>query len=483
MRLHRYQTTWMVWSMAAGVAATAWAQSATRPAGPEAAPERSGRQTGVVTGNDVYVRSGSDQNYYPVTKLHRGDEVVVVGEQFGWLEILPPTGTHSLIDKTYVELAEGDDAQGTVNGSIWVLAGSELNNRRYAKQVRLSRGDRVEILGTTSDGAFYKIVPPRGATLWISGDFVDRSGTAAVARAESPRSPTIERVRPGELDLSAAEPAAPGAPEEEMRPVPSPVVRPPTEPARSPETAERPQRDDGRFQMKVNAIEAELAAESAKPIRHQQLQPIIVRLDELAEETNDELTRLYARTRAEQLREHIQMIAAVQELSELQENAIATANEIKRERARLVAEQAISVDDIIVRGEIEVSGIYDGVGARPKRWRVVSPSGQVRQTIAYIEVPPGSPIDPVQFYGKFVGIRARERQLLRGTVPPIPVYTVEEIVVLDPAAERSQHRSPAPRRTAPGTGVHASPEAIIVRPPETQPAGEPVRSPEPRADD
>jgi hypothetical protein len=123
-----------------------WAQTATRPAGGGdaalAKTSAAAGQIGVVTGNNVYVRSGFHSNYYPVTKLNKGDKVTVVGGEFGWLKILPPQGTFSLVDKTYVDKT---DDSGVINARVWVFAGSELDNRRYAKQVKLhshSRRDR-----------------------------------------------------------------------------------------------------------------------------------------------------------------------------------------------------------------------------------------------------------------------------------------------------------------------------------------------------
>ena len=80
--------------------------------------------------------------------------------------------------------------------------------------------------------------------------------------------------------------------------------------------------------------------------------------------------------------------------------------------------------------------------------------------LAYIEAPQGSPIDPVQYYGKYVGIRASGRQMMPGVMPPVPIFTVKEIVVQDPLA----HKAGA------GEAREASPPQSEVAPPASQPA-------------
>ncbi len=58
------------------------AQTTTAPAEPLG-------YTGVISGSNVYVRSGPN-DAYQVTKL--SGPVQVVGEEFGWLKIVPPAG-------------------------------------------------------------------------------------------------------------------------------------------------------------------------------------------------------------------------------------------------------------------------------------------------------------------------------------------------------------------------------------------------------
>jgi len=391
-------------------------------------------QKGYVKGNNVYVRSGSNQNYYPVTKLNKGHEVTIVGEEYGWLKILPPEGTHSLVDKTYVDRLGTDDNTGIINGLTRVYAGSNLDNRRYANQTKLNKGEKVQILGETEDGSYYKIVPPKGAHLWISGDWVDRTGT--FAPKAGPQAPAIEPIKPGELKLSTDKTKAKHT--DSQKPL-------------SPKTITA---NNSKNQALMNAIETEIAAESTKPLKDRVLEPIIAKLQPLADQTEDEISQLYAKTRIKQLQDHIEMITALREMSELRENAFSFADEKTRERAMIKVKETKPMDDIVVRGEIRVSGIYKN------RWRVVDP--QKEKTLAYIELPKDSPINPVDYYGKYIGIRAISRRVTRGTVQPMPIYTVQEIVIQD---------RPKQQQTKTAIG---SPAPTKVKAPSSQPANNPT---------
>src|SRR4051812_37415962 len=42
----------------------------------------------VVKGNDVYVRCGAAESYYPFAKLNDGDMVKVTGEKYDWVRVV-----------------------------------------------------------------------------------------------------------------------------------------------------------------------------------------------------------------------------------------------------------------------------------------------------------------------------------------------------------------------------------------------------------
>ena len=451
---------WACWGAVLVLSCAVSAQT-TKPA---AADTDSGKgQVGTVTGNNVYVRSGFSTNYYPVTKLNRGDKVRVVNEEFGWLSIVSPTGTHSLIEKTYVDVL--DDKTGVLNDNgVWIRAGSNLDPRRYARQVKLNKGMKVKIIGETKDGAFYKIVPPAGANVWIKADFVDVTG--GTERVESPQAPTIAPVKPGALSLKE------DLPKLEKSAVTPSLTKKAADVAAKPALtpAEAIGLEPGeKSSIQINAIEAEIAAENTKPLAQRDYTAAIEKLRPMAEQTNDEVGHLYANARIEQLENQMNLIRSVTRLETMKVEATAKSSSYSRERQALLARiaQARGYQDIVARGEIKVSQVYDGSGARLKRWRLVDPAKN--RTVAYIEVAKDSPIDPVQYYGKYVGIRAASRKVMRGTIPPLPIYTIQEIVVLDPQSP-AETPTPAAARTG-GAARTASPESPAIAAPTSQPAG------------
>jgi hypothetical protein len=215
--------------------------------------------------------------------------------------------------------------------------------------------------------------------------------------------------------------------------------------------------------MQINVIETEIAAEGTKTLAERQFEPIIAKLQPIADQTEDELSQIYAKTRIEQLRGQMELAKAVGTVSQLRTSAIATADEIAKARESLKRSGANPTDTIVLRGEIRASGIYNGAGNRPKRWRIVDVSGDLKnpRTIAYLEVPEGSPIDPAEYYGKYVGIRATSHKILRGTIPPVPIYSVREIVLNPPADERDDVLDTREQT--------ASPVPVVVTEPTSQP--------------
>lgn len=131
---------------------------------------------GRIKADDVYTRSGPGLNYYPTGKVHENDAVNVLAEKSGWLEIKPPAGQFSWIDKAYIQIDAKDPSKGAINGTnVRVRAGSLIvGAARDIVQMKISKGAVVEVIGE-SDG-FSKVRPPAGASVWVSTDFVIRPG-------------------------------------------------------------------------------------------------------------------------------------------------------------------------------------------------------------------------------------------------------------------------------------------------------------------
>jgi uncharacterized protein YgiM (DUF1202 family) len=137
--------------------------------------------TAHVLAEDVYVRSGPGKSYYPTDKLSSGDEVEVYRhDPGGWLAIRPPVGSFSWVSTRFLRPLK--NGLGEVTGEDVVSrVGTRFSNVRDAIQVRLEKGERVELLEEqTSQGqSWYKIAPPAGEFRWISASYVNRELSAS----------------------------------------------------------------------------------------------------------------------------------------------------------------------------------------------------------------------------------------------------------------------------------------------------------------
>ena len=134
---------------------------------------------GVVTGTNVYVRSGPSQESYPCAKLDTPARVTVVGQLDTWLKIMPPEGCFSVVAKNDLKL-DPTGKTGTVvgNAAVWSYAAGVLRTTNcHSLQKSLAPGTTVKIIGTTD--TYYKITPPTGAYFWISAQFVQRAAAGA----------------------------------------------------------------------------------------------------------------------------------------------------------------------------------------------------------------------------------------------------------------------------------------------------------------
>lgn len=395
-----------------------WVLPATA-APPADQPAKDTGYIGELTGDNVYIRSGPSTNYYPVTKLQAGDRVRVIGQEDDWLAIVPPEGCYSLIADTYVDV--GDGVHGVVNGDkVRVRAGSRLQpNQYYASQTKLSKGAVVEILGHAGEfgvdhQGYYKIVPPAGVKLWISGQYVERV-PEELLKLEAAGKETL-------LATDSATPAAPASPD-------TPAAAEP----KGPDLATVKARIE-EYRARIEQIDADLKAELAKPLSRRDLQPIIDRFTPLANQNLDEFTAVYAATRIAQIGDMIEMIEALAHVRQLGERVKTDRKAALTARASIRPAAPLIKEGFDAEGELRYSAVYDSpVG--PRRFRLVDPSSAVPRTIGYVEIPAEAGIDVTDYVGRIVGVRAREINLQVGGVDPIPIYTAAELVALETGAE------------------------------------------------
>ncbi|MCH7591165.1 MAG: hypothetical protein IH989_00075 [Planctomycetes bacterium] len=392
----------------------------------ETAPRRA-----EVTATDVYVRSGPSSNHYPVIKLGAGDRITVVGQNREWYEILPPAGTFSFISGDFVDTA--DNKTGVVSGNnVRVRAGSvlpEFAKNKYVVQTKLSRGAEVSILGRDPDG-YLRIKPPEGVTVWVhngyvailpgAGKPVSQSVAQPVAATVPPKSDAVaDGSLPNEAPTSATEAVA----------------------AASPKSAAAwtfrglPETEQRRTLAEIDDL---VRAEMEKPVIDREFTTMGSRYEPVAEQTEDEFASRYATARLRQLAQMSSAIGALRS-SRLRDEELQTLRRgFVDERARIREELPPIPSGLDAQGVLRTSALYP-VGSFPQRYRLTDPTSKRDRTLAYVEVRPNAGIDVASFLDRYVGVRATGKRLQTGGIQPVPIYMVDEIVLLEdePAASDS----------------------------------------------
>jgi SH3-like domain-containing protein len=398
MQLSRWVWGWGVGVVVGISSPAAKAETADKPAinEPPSSQAKSGfPYLGEITGDSVYVRSRPDQNWYPTTRLKRGDRVEVYDEQFRWLKIRPPRGSFCYVDKSLVT-REGPD-KGVINGdNVYVRAGSDVPEPEYARKksavvMQLNKGAEVRILGEHPDG-YYKIVPPKGAYYWISQTFVRRVGEGGIPQAESGESRAAPRTTEGGAARKVAD-------------------RPIAEPSEQPEeaavqTSSRPSESPrlvNAWEKKYDLIDAELkAALRQQPRREADLQAIKRQFVPIAEQDEELEPKEKAKVRLRQIDYELEGIAI---RSRVERIMTGLAAERRQAAAALTTGTAPAVP-VPARpdyeGKLMRSFAFEG------RYRIVDP--QDGKTVVYLEFPAGSGIDPASYVGRLVKIRMKQKR-------------------------------------------------------------------------
>ncbi len=125
--------------------------------------------------DEVFVRSGAGDSYYPTQKLPRETVVTVHRhDPGGWYMIDPPQGSFSWIPERFVKRIS--DTEGEVaEESVIAFVGSEFGDEASVFQRRLKTGEKITILGqrqivmSSGEQSMLQIAPPTRERRWIPG--------------------------------------------------------------------------------------------------------------------------------------------------------------------------------------------------------------------------------------------------------------------------------------------------------------------------
>jgi uncharacterized protein YgiM (DUF1202 family) len=139
------------------------------------------------------VRSGPGERFYSTETLAEGETVEVYREHAdGWLAIRPSKSSFSWVFGRHLRMRE--DGFGIIEkDEVASRIGSQFDGQRNAVQVKLRRGEVVEVLDKDSSGGetWYKIAPPAGEFRWIYAPHAKRVRSLAISESERDGQPIV----------------------------------------------------------------------------------------------------------------------------------------------------------------------------------------------------------------------------------------------------------------------------------------------------
>jgi hypothetical protein len=328
---------------------------------------------GVVTGTNVYVRSGPNTDAYACTKVSTPATVQVVEESADFLKILPTPGTYSIISKQYVTV-DATGKVGTITGSsVRARAGGDLHPGKsfsdfwFIHRI-MNKGDQVQIIG--SGGDFYKVTPPARAYFWISKKFVKR-GVAAKRPGKTPGTDGTET------------------------PATQPDGKTPVGP---PQTAE----DVDEINRAFRAAEKMLRAEYKKPAGRRDLQSVVDAFRAIKAPEGG-----YMREQVDGIVAFMQEVilreADIEQAKELLDEAAAKQKEYEMARAKVQLDAPAKAAEprYTARGVLTASAVFAGGPSGPKRYLLRNVAA--KRVVGYVQCTTDA-VDLAAFEGKEVGV-------------------------------------------------------------------------------
>lgn len=411
----------------------------------------------VVTGDEVYVRTGPGTPFYPFGTVDSGDVVQVIGEKNGWARVLT-VGPAFRGFFGYVRYTEGDSSRfrvtqngtkGMTLGRVELIAPNaqlEMDPIRSWKRLSALPVDtELEITKTeVVDGqTVHTVKLPRGTEGWINmsllreatpADLQPKRETTAKPAEAQPKSardqnqnqatpPAKTNEQTAKADGQAAQPRTPaetatdrdaqpeGAAEAETEGDGSNVLateereldRPAGAGNEEPtETTEKSLADEGPKspEERLEALEKAYEFLRKEPIESAELAPLReLYLALAADPESSKGVARYAEARAEQLAIWTDLQESRRKLATLQRRLEQSAEETEAERRALA-----SAGDYIAVGRLATSRIFDG-RKMPKLYRLQD-AGTGR-TVAYIR--PTEAWDLPGMLGQLVGVVGEKR--------------------------------------------------------------------------
>jgi uncharacterized protein YgiM (DUF1202 family) len=386
------------------------AATETKPAEATAAPQFP--YTAEIVGTEVYVRSGPGTAYYQCGKLSAPQRVNVIGfTHNAWFQITPPPGSFSWISKTYVEIDKANPKKGVVTGdAVRVWAGSDFVEpmRSSSLQTKLNKGDAVEIMGAPEgEGDYYKIVPPKDASLWINGDSlkalkkeeakVEAKAPTAGKEGQKPLDQVTEKATPEKVEVKKEEP----------KPVPPP----------------RPKMEQA-YLKQCYEISSKLDDEIKKPAPDQKYDAYKKQLEPMLADPNEAgMAVEYAKYLSDRIKRYEIAITTGDQLKEQDQKMADLRKQIDEARKAQLEKISHQYEQYVMTGILKPSYVYSDKAGQ-KRYLLTNEQGRV---IAYVVLSDPSTAGQVEtLFKKKVGIVGRIVNSPKELVTLVTATSIEE---------------------------------------------------------
>ena len=396
---------------------------------------------------DAYARSGPDEKYYPTEKLQAGAEVEVYRiDADGWYAIRPLPESFSWVPGRYLRPGKDGLAEAWTD-RVAVRVGSQFSDIRDVVQVRLDRGEVVEIKGTKQVGVgdnaaiWYKIAPPAGEFRWIHAKSLEPDYPSDVAgKTASDEGPSPRRVattgravgstasngkRPAEDDAGKSWTARPRprADAEETPPAEDRVAAAPAQasgPPRLPSGSMRRVSPE-EFQAELDDVNTELSTMLAE-------EPTVWNCDELRRRAESLLTQAETALERGRARVLVNRMAQAEGVKRRHEELAAMKAESGRNGPQLAEAGRIRSE---VRDERPRDARFDGTGRLARvtpskvgapRYALVDDGGNIRY---YVSPAPG--VNMQYYLGREVGVSGQQGYITEGNAKHIMAKHVSSL--------------------------------------------------------
>lgn len=382
-----------------------------------------------VNADDVYVRSGPADSYYPFGALKTGDAVKVIGEKYGWARVLTVgPAFDDLFGYLRVPIDGGslvrlstDSREIQTLGRMDLLAPNLSSGNRardsWKRIMLLPPETSLTLIEQASDEGetIYAVRLPAEAEGWISTSFLVEATSEQIAllhapktkNAESPaRLPDNSLVRndprfepdefsaePVETTIGSSVAQADPAVDDGIEATTSPPLNQTSDVLAKPEEKAPPRPRTAQEQLED--LEAAYKRLSEEPIESAEVIPLRELYLQFSEDHADAARpACYAKARAEQLAIWAELQKHRVELAEARKRA-----EMTSEEARATSLALEMSGDYLAVGKLNASAIYDGQ-RMPHLFRLQD-AGTGR-TIAYLK--PVDEFDLTGMLGHLIGI-------------------------------------------------------------------------------